>query len=82
MILSALQQNSTLSIQSRVPKTQLRILPQWCDARSISISILDNNNNSNIDFRITRVKNKITSLVRSKAHISIEVNLKIITHYK
>jgi hypothetical protein len=66
--LSALKQGGTLSIRSRVPQTNLRIIPEWREDGIISVD------SSNVNFVITQQEDKMTSLGRSEAHIVIQVD--------
>lgn len=68
-VLSALKQNSTLSIHSRVRQTNLRIIPHWEDHGSISVE-----NNEIVKLKISQEdEEKMTSLGRLEPHIRVEI---------
>ena len=68
-VLSALKQNSNLSIHSRVRQTNLRIIPHWKDHGSISVE-----NNEEVKLKISLEEHeKMTSLGRIEPHIRVEI---------
>lgn len=65
--LSALKQNSTLSIHSKVLQTNLRIVPHWEDTGSISVD------SRTVNLKISQDKDKMTSLGRLESHVAVEI---------
>jgi hypothetical protein len=70
--LSALKQGGTLSIRSKVPQTNIRIVPEWREDGKLSINSTQPSSFYNLS--ITQSVDKMTSLGRSEAHIVVEID--------
>jgi hypothetical protein len=72
--LSKLKQGGTLSIQSKLPITRIKFIPEWReDAGHLSLMQFLNNSDAEADVSVTHELDKMTSLGRSESHLSVRV---------
>ena len=69
--LANLKQGGTLSIQSKLPLTRVKFIPEWRDDGHLTLTQWMNTSDIEADVSVTHESDKMTSLGRTETHLSV-----------